>query len=214
VTPRTFQRKISGHSGAGTAPKIKEDETIRYFTAFLMSTALITVFSACSGGGSAEGPVAAPPPAAEAAAEEVAAEEPASEEAAAADPAAEEPASEEAAAADPAAEEPASEKAAAADPAAEEPASEEAAEEEEEEEEEGDRDVCAAFARCCSDYVDALKSTDGGDKIEDIHSCDRIADMKSLPTPDIACQHALDGIRQAMEVYKAMPGFSVPGSCA
>jgi hypothetical protein len=44
-------------------------------------------------------------------------------------------------------------------------------------------------------------------------SCDQIAGMKGLAGADDACQQALDGMKQAMGAYKAMPGFNVPGSC-
>jgi hypothetical protein len=93
---------------------------------------------------------------------------------------------------------------AAAEPAAEEPPAEEAG-----------GGACEAYARCCSDYVDALGSVAGMEGAVGAAklSCDQIAGMKGLPGADDGCQQALDGMKQAMEAYKAMPGFNVPGSC-
>ncbi len=121
------------------------------------------------------------------------------------EPAAEEPAAGEAVARAVAAAEAAAEEPAAEEPAAEEPAAEEAG-----------GSACDAYAQCCSDYVEALGSVAGMEGAVGAakSSCDQISGMKSMPGADDACQQALDGMKQAMEAYKAMPGFNVPGSCS
>jgi hypothetical protein len=86
--------------------------------------------------------------------------------------------------------------------------------EEPEEESEGGT-ACEEYEECCSDYVDALGEVAGLEGMVDSagSACDGIDALSGLTGGDAACASALDGLKQVMVAYTAMPGFVVPSSC-
>jgi len=75
---------------------------------------------------------------------------------------------------------------------------------------------CDAYARCCTDYAEALSKVQGvpAQAVDaQRQSCGQIEALKGTPAGGQSCQTALDAMKQASSMYKAMPGFQMPGSC-
>lgn len=75
---------------------------------------------------------------------------------------------------------------------------------------------CDAYARCCSAYANSLSKVQGvpAAAIDSTkQSCTQIEALKTSPAADTACTQALNGMKQAANAYKAMPGFTMPAEC-
>ena len=104
----------------------------------------------------------------------------------------------------------------AEEPKAEEPKAEEPKAEEPKAEAGAAGSPCEAYAKCCTEYADAMSGVAG--VTEDIvkmqkDSCAAIEGLKAAPGADESCKTAMDGMKAGAAAYEAMPGFTMPASC-
>jgi len=75
---------------------------------------------------------------------------------------------------------------------------------------------CEAYARCCSDYVDALGNLPGypAESVDMAkEGCDSMELLKGTPGGKEACKTSMDALKQGMDAMGAYPGWETPASC-
>ena len=75
---------------------------------------------------------------------------------------------------------------------------------------------CAAYARCCSDYVAALGNLPGypADAVDAAQQgCDAVQMLEGTPGGKEACKTSMDALIQGMDAMAAYPGWETPASC-
>lgn len=77
-------------------------------------------------------------------------------------------------------------------------------------------DICAAYARCCGDYAQALVwqqlyEDEGLGSTRD--SCLAVAGLQELPGGSDACDRAFTELRRAIGPMDRLEGWAAPDSC-
>ncbi len=76
--------------------------------------------------------------------------------------------------------------------------------------------TCDQYAKCCMAYADALGKVQGVPESAvkaQKDACKQVDQWKGTPAAETSCKSAMDGMKQASEAYKAMPGFKWPDEC-
>ncbi len=77
-------------------------------------------------------------------------------------------------------------------------------------------DPCSAYAKCCTDYIEALSNLPNYPK-ESVDAakagCQSAETYKDMPGMEDTCKTMLEGMQMGIEGMASFPGWKTPASC-